>query len=485
MKKQTLCLLLALLLASMTACASETTDTPAADPEETVTQAAETEDPFPYTSHLPDADYEGFLFRVMGEEMRDHYESEEQTGEVINDAVYQRNIAVEEKYNIALEYEILTWGSGDDQIQTSVMAGDNPYSLVTCTHLYLGKNLTSGHFVNWNNIPQVDMSRPYYIADANNTYSLGDKTMLLFGDYMDSNINCCWVFVSNLNLLDKYGITGLYDVVDAGDWTIDYFLSLVSDIYEDTDGNGTRDVTDTYGFVTDTYAAVDSLGRSFHMSAISKDDKNYPVLDFYNETTVDAYTKIYKMYYETTGVYAIPAAFTQLEQAFIPGTAVFSNQLMVTLYGEKMRDMEDDYGILPTPKYQAEDPGYSTHLDGTFSAQMIMVSQPESEFERTGTITEALNAYSRQIVVPAIYDTALKVKVTRDEGSTRMIDYALEGRKFSFDSFDESSFKLSPVNVLRSNIQGKKDSITSYYESNKSSCEKWIEDMVKAFEESQ
>jgi len=150
-----------------------------------------------------------------------------------------------------------------------------------------------------------------------------------------------------------------------------------------------------------------------------------------------------------------------------------------------MRDMEDDYGILPTPKYQAEDPGYSTHLDGTFSAQMIMVSQPESEFERTGTITEALNAYSRQIVVPAIYDTALKVKVTRDEGSTRMIDYALEGRKFSFDSFDESSFKLSPVNVLRSNIQGKKDSITSYYESNKSSCEKWIEDMVKAFEESQ
>ena len=115
MKKQILCLFLALLLASMTACASETTDTPTADSTEAVTEAAETEDPFPYTSHLPDADYEGFLFRVMGEEMRDHYESEEQTGEVINDAVYQRNMAVEEKYNIALEYEILPWQSGDDQ----------------------------------------------------------------------------------------------------------------------------------------------------------------------------------------------------------------------------------------------------------------------------------------------------------------------------------------------------------------------------------
>lgn len=485
MKKQTVCLLMALLLLSMTACASDSPDHAETEPTDVDAAPVETEDPYPFTSHLPSANYDGFLFRIMGEEMRDHYDSEEQTGEVINDAVYSRNLSVEEKYNIDLEYEILGWQSGDDQIQTVVMAGDNPYSLVTCTHLYLGKNLTSGHFVNWNNIPQVDMSRPYYISDANNTYSLGDKTMLLFGDFMDSNINCCWVFVSNLNLLEKYGITGLYDVVDAGEWTIDYFLSLVSDIYEDTDGNGTRDVTDTYGFVTDTYAAVDSLGRSFHMTAISKNENNYPVLDFYNETTVDAYTKIYKMYYETTGVYPINAAFKQLEQAFIPGTAVFSNQLMVSLYGEEMRDMEDDYGILPTPKYQAEDPSYSTHLDGTFSAQMILVSQPESEFERTGTITEALNAYSRQIVVPAIYDTALKVKVARDEGSTRMIDLALEGRKFSFDSFDESTFKLSPVNVLRSNIQGKKDSITSYYESNKSSCEKWIEDMIKAFEDSQ
>jgi len=77
MKKQTLCLLLALLLASMTACASETTDAPTADTTEAVTEAAETEDPFPYTSHLPDADYEGFLFRVMGEEMRDHHRSPE------------------------------------------------------------------------------------------------------------------------------------------------------------------------------------------------------------------------------------------------------------------------------------------------------------------------------------------------------------------------------------------------------------------------
>lgn len=485
MKKRILCILFAMLLcSSFVGCGdSETLDTAEAGADGSI--ETETEDPYPYTSHLPSADYEGFTFNVMGEKMRDHYTVEEQTGDVINDAVYERNMAVEEKYNIELTYDILDWQSGDDQIQTCVLAGDNPYSLVTCTHLYLGNCLTSGYFLNWGNIPEVDMSQPYYVKNANDTYSLGDKTMLLFGDFMDSNINCCWVFISNLGLLEQYNITGLYDVVDAGDWTIDYFLSLVSDIYEDIDGNGTRDVTDTYGFVTDNYAAVDSLGRSFHMSAIAKDEKNYPVLDFYNETTVDAYSKIYQMYFETTGVYAINSAFAALKQAFIPGTAVFSNTLMVSLYGEDMRDMEDDYGILPTPKYAAEDDGYSTHLDGTFSAQVILVSQPESELSRTGTITEALNAYSRQIVVPAIYDTALKVKVTRDEGSTRMIDYALEGRKFSFDSFDESNFPLSPNKALRQNIQAGAESITSYYESNKNKCEEWIASMVEAYENSQ
>ena len=165
MKKQTVCLLMALLLLSMTACASDSPDHAETEPTDVDAAPVETEDPYPFTSHLPSANYDGFLFRIMGEEMRDHYDSEEQTGEVINDAVYARNLSVEEKYNIDLEYEILGWQSGDDQIQTVVMAGDNPYSLVTCTHLYLGKNLTSGHFVNWNNIPQVDMSRPYYISD--------------------------------------------------------------------------------------------------------------------------------------------------------------------------------------------------------------------------------------------------------------------------------------------------------------------------------
>ena len=75
---------------------------------------------------------------------------------------------------------------------------------------------------------------------------------------------------------------------------------------------------------------------------------------------------------------------------------------MITLYDDNMRSMESDYGILPYPKYFPEADHYSTYLDGTFSAQMLLVTLDGEAIRRCGVITEALNAYSRQYVVPAL-----------------------------------------------------------------------------------
>ena len=98
-------------------------------------------------------------------------------------------------------------------------------------------------------------------------------------------------------------------------------------------------------------------------------------------------------------------------------------------------------------------------------------------------ITEALNAFSREYVVPALYDTSLKLKASRDEDSMRMLDILLEGRRFSFDSFDESGFKFSPNNALRANIQNKKDSISSFCEKNVKSAQKWVDKIIAQYED--
>jgi len=478
---RTVTILLSLLLVS---CGNDAVSVDTETDTNTVSVETEQTDIVDYVSDLPDADYNGYEFRILGEEMRDHYTAEEQNGEVINDAVYDRNRAVEERYNVKLVYDIVTWGSGHSLIDTHVRAGESPYDLVTSTHLYLGNILVNSYLTDWSNIPYVDMTQPYYVNAANETYSINGKVMLLFGNMLDSNITASWVYLFNKRLANDYDIAGLYDAVRDGSWTLDYFRNLIKDIYQDLDGNSVYDETDFYGFVTDNYGACDSYTRTLGLSAISKDENDYPQLDFYKESTVDAYNKIYELYFETPGAYTKKQALTQIDTSFVIGHSIFSNTPMSELLGGSMRDMQDDYGILPYPKFNEEQEGYYTYLDGTYSAQMVLVSMPEENYERIGIITEALNAYSQEYVLPAIYNTSIKVKAARDEDSVEMLDIILDGRRYSFDSFDERGFMLSPRHVLRDNIQKGVQDISSYYAKSQKSCEKWIAKMIEAYEDS-
>lgn len=148
----------------------------------------------------------------------------------------------------------------------------------------------------------------------------------------------------------------------------------------------------------------------------------------------------------------------------------------------EIRDMKDDYGVLPYPKLDEQTEGYRTYLSGTFSAQMISVNQPETNWERTGTITEALNAYSREFVIPAIYEVTLKTKTSRDERSVEMLDLILDSRAYSFDSCDEVNFPLSPTRTLRSLIgSAKSKDITSYYASVKTQAQEWVDKMIETY----
>ena len=483
MIRKILCsLLVAVLILGVVSCGSGGTDSDIQTTAGTDT-SAETEASI--ISLLEERDFDGYKFRILGEKMRDYYFVEEMTGDVVEDAVFERNQTVEQMYNVDLEYHLVEWKEAPNVIQAQVLAGTNDYDLLTSTHLNLGQLLVAGYFVSWNNIPYVNLDQPWYVSSANETYSIGNKYMLLFGEFLESNVQNAWVMMYNMRLTENYGITGLYDTVDNGTWTVDYFLSLISGIREDLNGDGEFGENDFYGFYTDKYAAVDSWGRSFGLSAVKKDSDNYPVLDFMSEGAVTAMEKLYDMYYANDAIYGELNAFTQ-DKGFRAGSGIFSNLLLVMLNNDEMRAMEDDYGILPYPKYNEADNVYKTHLDGTFSAQMVSVAQPQDWWERTGIITEALNALGYDMVVPALYEVAFKMKLSRDDDSARMLDYVLEGRSYSFDSLDESVFPFSPNRVLRQTlVQNKTRDISSFYASNESAAQAWIESMIDTFNESE
>ena len=94
-------LLLLSLLIGVSACGGKDTGgAPDDSPDTTAAAEAETAEPS-YLASLPGGDWGGRDFSILCRDYKE-YEiySEQETGDVMDDAIYRRNLAVAEKYNI-------------------------------------------------------------------------------------------------------------------------------------------------------------------------------------------------------------------------------------------------------------------------------------------------------------------------------------------------------------------------------------------------
>ena len=76
-------------------------------------------------------------------------EINEETGDIINDAIFRRNRTIEERFNVKI---VGTYGEEDamvTQLINSVSAGDDEYDLFLGHSLFSGRAALAGCFFNW------------------------------------------------------------------------------------------------------------------------------------------------------------------------------------------------------------------------------------------------------------------------------------------------------------------------------------------------
>jgi len=94
------------------------------------------------------------------------------------------------------------------------------------------------------------------------------------------------------------------------------------------------------------------------------------------------------------------------------------------------RAMEDDFGILPYPKYNEQQKNYHSTSRDNLSVFAVPVDAKNPGM--TGLITEAMCIASYEEVVPVYYEVVLKDKMSRDENSKDMIDLIRDSLVFNF-----------------------------------------------------
>ena len=446
MKRTMTLLILAALLANLAACGGAPSESPAGDTTASgeTTTAAETDPP------LEVKDFGGHVVKVMtrtdtAESISwknvDVYASEE-NGDAINDAVFRRNVKLEDTYNFTIERVQVGQADHVNTVKNSVMAGDDEYDLILTIINHQAALSTEGMLHNLNALPYLDFTKSCWDTSAMEDFAIGDRNYYCMGDVNITDNDATWSILFNKDLKAEYtGIPDLYELVKSGKWTIDRLGEYGRMATVDLDGDSTMNwEKDQFGLI-DQYESSVAIFSGAGLRTVDVDKDGNFIYQLDSETNVNALNKIWEFFSDKTfqlnaDDHNVTDKWNVLSRGtFKSGRGLFLMQPLASV--RLVRDMEYDFGILPIPKLdEAQDAYYSTIQYNNATAYSIPVTAADPE--RTALILEALCEESVDTLTPAYYDITLKRKASRDDDSSDMLDLIFANRcldpSFAFTS---------------------------------------------------
>ena len=299
-------LLAALLLApSMTACGGgEGTETTPAEttPAETVPEETEIRDDLP-----EGLKFTGETFTILNREdlqWENEMVTPELSGDIVNDAIYNREITVEERLDVKIDAFKTPgiWGNENafnDKIRTAVQAGDASYQLVAGYAYFITALATEGLFTNLLTVPYLDFDKPWWNSNLRDELTLYDQLYFAGGDLSYTMISSMFCTFLNKDMMEKHSVEDLYSVVNEGRWTYDYQYALAETISVDVDGNGTMDQNDEYGLVIPIGNASDCFFAAYDQPLTAKDGDGNVVLRMGDAKAVEIAERMMSFYDKT------------------------------------------------------------------------------------------------------------------------------------------------------------------------------------------
>lgn len=383
---------------------------------------------------LETVDYGGRKFRVVGHsggEAGALQNTEVNKGDLMKDAVYNRTLTVENRFNVDIE-AVYVGGINEvaDWVSKSVLSSSDEFDLLTNHVLTTAGMVTKNLFLNWYDIPNVDFSKPWWAKSNVEELTYDGKAILAISDYNTSAISCTYCMVFNKNLASSYDMGNLYEVVDEGKWTFDYFLNLVEDVYVDTDGDGDKSMGDFYGMIQASASRINQWLWAFDNPIMGKDEEGVPTIVIKTDKINSIVSSLYDYCYNTKGVFFDSEIANETTTMFLEKKGIFLVVNLSYLLDEGFRNFEDEYGVLPLPKWDENQDDYYTMAFGEHTVSAIPKTVKDTEF--VGTIVEALAAESYKQVTPTYYEIALKTRYLRDSESKKVLDTIIQNRVFDF-----------------------------------------------------
>ncbi len=377
-----------------------------------------------YPDTLPDdLDFGGVQLNIIsfGSDNCQKYDAlGELNGDVVLDAVYNRNITVEDRLDVKLNFIAgsADWGGFPGEVLQVLQAGTDDYDLVMEESSQIFSQSIQGYYRDFLTLDNVDLEQPWWYADMMEESQLDNtKRFFLNGDICLTVLFGASTMYFNKPLFTDYfgDVNQLYDSVLDGTWTYDKFADYCRQVYTDENGNGKADDADVMGFRFEQWGIPNYMSMSTGLTYVTRDEEGFPILDIYTENGIRWGETLYRLLY-TDNISMLGSkgdTFIAKKSLFYPG--MFDTAMA-------LRDVDFDYGILPYPKLDES----LDYLCGAATANGCGVAIPNSanpdRISATTATVEALCAEAYRRVVPAWYDTALKIKYSDANIDSQMVD---------------------------------------------------------------
>ena len=421
-----------------------------------------------YDAVLSKEKYDGYTYRMLVRKghVKSQYFDEGQE-DIVDDAIFRRNKAVEEKYGITITASESSSSNYDTDALNSILAGDDAYDVIFAHSRAAFAYAVQGAGYNIHDIETIHMDMPWWSKNINDNCTINGKLYVLDGDISLSGLSSAMCLLFNKRIFDEKGFEYPYEMVKDGDWTFDEFAYLAKKGAEDLNGDGIiKPEDDQYGFVTSEWEAPINILYAGGEKIYTIDDQGELQLTLYSNKTVEIFDEFFSLMNNE-------ACFLPLTESVIYFPGIETGRSMIASgnlgSAQKLRNMDDDFGIIPYPKFDENDV-YSTTING--SAPLIIIPISVSDVERTGAITEALCAYGHRDVIPAFYEKSLKSKYTRDEESEEMMDIIKDSIVYDLGYVSGGPLQSVGRDLAKTTTRD----FSSFYAARESSARKAVED---------
>lgn len=358
------------------------------------------------------------------------------TGDRISDAVYSRNMRVENDFNCIINsHEDADYYQGTEKLSTDQLSGTGYYDAAYVEGSSVVSLITEGLLHNLYQVPEIQLDQSWWSQLIKEEATLGtNKYSSLY--FMQSNLSLTafdltWCVYFNKATHQSHQIEDLYQLVKDKGWTVEKMQTIAREVaHLNGDDSFIYSATGkaTYG-ITTYWNGAKAMLDGCNVQFVTTDSNDELIPNIQNERFMSLAQQLAQVFGEAgTFTYGGPSTDGETVGNASDYIKIFNADRAMFCIAEVKSSVSDfasfngDFGILPLPKYNTQQEEYRSWVNYLAPVLVIPKLTQNDALHKTALLLDALSFYSERDVLPEYYDKVLKGRGAKDPESMEMLD---------------------------------------------------------------